>query len=441
MPPKTLPFKNLNADAWRNLALAAVALLYVANFIALIIKVGIMNGIGGDFLVYWSAGKIARTFGFSQIYSLDILGQVQYLAIGKTNLQTMGAPSVLLPFLYLSFYLIPFYFFSFLSLSASYWLWTFVNFTVLIFYLLFLMRNYSKGKSSPTHQKIILLSLLLSYPVHATIIYGQIELINVICCGEFLRNAVNKKPVISGLWLGGLLLKPQLLILVVLALVLMKNWKIIYGFMISAVGIFAISASLSGIKGSMDLIKLWMDTGQTTGSFTPEVMANWRMIGVNLNNWTSTSFGWILTIIGMLATIALWVILVKKNPVMGSYYWVATLMAVFAASCLVAWHSYIHSAMLLLPFLLIAQFSRLPDNPHRLLDLFVFSFPITLISGSVVTIILMVLHLPPIDHLLDFSLGFAGVIVYLTFLITGIKMQPRETSLQIPLQESTPTIY
>jgi hypothetical protein len=37
MSAKNIPFKNLNADAWRKIALAAVALMYLLNFINLFI--------------------------------------------------------------------------------------------------------------------------------------------------------------------------------------------------------------------------------------------------------------------------------------------------------------------------------------------------------------------------------------------------------------------
>ena len=432
---KTLPFKNLNADAWRNLALAAVALLYVANFIALIIKVGVENGVGGDFFAYWSAGKTARIFGFSQIYDQEILGQVQFANIGLTVTPAEEFTPVLLPYLYLSIFLTPFYFLSFLSLAAGYWLWTILNFLALIIYLIFLIRDFSGGNISQTRRKIILLSLLLSFPVYVNFLNGQIELFNVICCGEFLRNAVNKKPVLSGIWLGGMLLKPQLLVLVILALLLMKNWKIIRGFVVSAVGIFAISVSLSGVEGSLELLNLWTGKSPMIVSFAPEDMANWRMLGVNFNNWTSTSLGWILTGIGVAATVMLCVILIRRQPVMGSNQWVTTLFAIFAASCLVSWHSHIHIGMVLLPFLLLAQFSRCPENPHRILNLFVFAFPVALMGGSVIKIILMALQLTPIDNLIDFLLGLAGIIVYITILVTIVKTKAPGNPLKVHLSE------
>lgn len=106
MPPKTLPFKNLNADAWRKLALAAVAFLYIANFIALILKIGIMNGVGGDYWAYWSAGRVARELGFSHIYDLNIIGQVQYQTITNTNLPPDILSPILIPYLYLSIFVL-----------------------------------------------------------------------------------------------------------------------------------------------------------------------------------------------------------------------------------------------------------------------------------------------------------------------------------------------
>ena len=54
-------------------------------------------------------------------------------------------------------------------------------------------------------------SMLISYPVHINLYYGQVEVFLVICVGEFIRSAVNKKPILSGIWLGGLLLNHKCL--------------------------------------------------------------------------------------------------------------------------------------------------------------------------------------------------------------------------------------
>lgn len=439
MPSKTIPFKNLNADAWRNLALAAVAFFYITNFFALLFKIGVENGVGGDFFAYWNAGKAANIYGFSQIYDLDTLEQVQLLTLKQLGFPVEETTPVLMPFLYLSIFLIPFYFLSFLSLPAGYWFWTIFNFLALIFYLLFLIKNFSGENVSSTYKKILLLSLLLSYPVCINFLKGQIELVNLICCGEFLRHAVKKKPLISGLWLGGMLLKPQLLILVVLALFLLKNLKVIHGFMISAAGIVITSVAISGVEGSLKLLKLWTDTDQLYSSFAPENMANWRMIGIIFNNFTSSSLGWILTIVGTIATVIVCFIFLRRRPVMGTNPWVTALFAIFAASCLISWHSHIHSSMVLLPFLLITQLTRSLENHQRILDLFVFSFPVVLMGGSVIKIIFMALQLPPDDNLVVFLLGLAGIIVYLTILITVVKTNTHGRPVFVNLSEKPPT--
>jgi len=422
---KSLPFKNLNADAWRKLALAAVAFLYIANFIALILKIGIMNGVGGDYWAYWSAGRVARELGFSHIYDLNIIGQVQYQTITNTNLPPDILSPILIPYLYLSFFVIPFYFLSFLDFPSSFWLWTVVNILALAFHLSLFMRDLSKSRTLQSNQKLLLMALLVSYPVYANLINGQIELLNVIFCGEFLRHAINKRPVISGLWLGGLLIKPQMLILVVLALFLMKNWKILQGFVISAVGILITSFCLSGVKGSLDLFKLWTDTDQLNSSFAPENMANWRMIGVNINTWTSSSQGWILTILGTLVTLALWISLIKKKPAMLSSQWIAVLLSIFSASCLISWHSHIHTAMVLLPFLVFLAHRQVNNNSQRIIDFFVFSFPIAWIIGSIISILLVIFHKPPVENLTNFLLGFAGVVVYSYIILAIIKTKPQ----------------
>jgi len=433
MSAKTIPFKNLNADAWRNLALAAVAFFYIANFIGLILNVGIENGLGGDFLAYWSAGKIARELGFSKIYDLNILGQVQFQALEKSTISAGEFTPISVP--YFSFFLLPFYFLSYINFHIGYWLWTIANFLILFFYLSFLMRHFSKNSKLSIYQKILLVSLLLSYPVYANIVNGQIEFMNLFFCGEFIRNAVNKKHVLSGIWLGGLLLKPQLLVLVFLSLLFLRNRNIILGFLISAAGIFTTSLALTNFNGLLELFGLWTGKGQQASSFAPENMANWRMIGFNINNWTSSSFGWILTILGTLATLALWVILIKKKPVMGSTLWVSSLFAIFAASLLISWHSHIHTSMILLPFLVFIAHRQANGNCQRIIDFFVFSFPIAWMMGSIISILPVIFHYQPVENLTNFLLGLSGVVVFIYIILSIIKANSQVELLKNPLHD------
>ena len=52
-------------------------------------------------------------------------------------------------------------------------------------------------------------------PVFLNFFFGQVNLWLLICAGEFFRAFLSAKPLKAGLFLGGWLLKPQLLILII----------------------------------------------------------------------------------------------------------------------------------------------------------------------------------------------------------------------------------
>ena len=123
--------------------------------------------------------------------------------------------------------------------------------------------------------------MLLSFPVIVSLTEGQVEVFLVVCMGEFIRYALNKKPLLSGIWLGGLLLKPQLLIIIIPILMIQKNWKVLMGFFASSGVIIGSSFILSGTKGMRSLIDLWIRFSAGIATSSPERMINWRMVAVN----------------------------------------------------------------------------------------------------------------------------------------------------------------
>jgi len=112
-------------------------------------------------------------------------------------------------------FFIPFKYLSKVNLQVSYWIWTSINLVALIGYLVFFLRKiFPQDKTAASPWKF-LIPVLLSFPVFNNLINGQVEVFTLICAGEFVRNSLDKKPFLSGVWLGGLLIKPQLLILII----------------------------------------------------------------------------------------------------------------------------------------------------------------------------------------------------------------------------------
>ncbi len=214
-------------------------------------------------------------------------------------------------------------------------------------------------------------------PIH----YGGDYL--MVCTGEFVRNTLGKKPILSGVWLAGLLLKPQLLILVVPVLLITRYWKVLLGFIISSGFILSFSVALSGIDGTMALFKLWTGWGESNAITAPMAMINWRMLATFINELTGYSLvGWIVAALGITATVSAVYMIVKHTPHNGGPQWVLGILGVFTATMLVTWHSHHHMALVLIPLLFYVTAKNL--LPEIILFLWVILPPLVWVIALIV---------------------------------------------------------
>jgi hypothetical protein len=360
-----LPFSNLSFQNWQNLIIFSILIFYLIMLSTAIINGLFQMGFAGDYQAFWSAGKIADEKGYSKIYDLERLKSIQLRELDPNLTPNEIQKSSYSPFpvAYFSIFLIPFQLLSKIDLFPSYWVWSLINSIVLVGYLLFFTKRIIPTNLDKASIIRLLLLLLISFPVWRNFTEGQVGVFLVICVGEFIRQAINKRPLMSGLWLGGLLLKPQLLILIIPLLLFWRSWKSILGFCISSFAILLTSFLLSGVEGMQALFGLWTKFSSGIATNTPEQMVNWRMLGLNLNKLTGGSIGWVVMGLGMVFTIALVGMQIKRKPDFGSAQWVITIAAFFSATLLVTWHSHFHMAIILIPFLIyLSQFKLLSER-------------------------------------------------------------------------------
>jgi hypothetical protein len=136
-----------------------------------------------------------------------------------------------------------------------------------------------------------------------------------ICAGEIFRALIKSKSLKAGLWLGGWLFKPQLLILILPILLFKKRWKMLLGFFISLLFVFTISYGLIGKEGFLRLFDILVNSSQGGASSNPQGMMNWRMIGINLANYFNSNIRLGIIITGSLVTtIVTFLVFLKKSP-------------------------------------------------------------------------------------------------------------------------------
>jgi hypothetical protein len=146
-----------------------------------------------------------------------------------------------------------------------------------------------------------------------------------------------------------LMLKPQLLVLLGLVLVLQRSTRILAGAAISSAGFVLASAALVGAQGLRQIAELWLQYGQGHASNWVEGMMNWRMLGLHLSTVTSSWLGSAFAATGMVATTLIALYAWRHSFRSGSLSTAQAVLGILAATALVAWHSHIHMAMILIP--------------------------------------------------------------------------------------------
>ncbi|MBN1618870.1 DUF2029 domain-containing protein [Candidatus Dojkabacteria bacterium] len=359
---------NFQSVSLKNVAygllIIFMSFLYLFNTIERIKK----QEFGLDYLAFWSTGKIAEQYGFSRIYDPILLNAVQVDQLSMMGYSIENYQYIPVP--YPSVFITPFALLSKLDFYVSYCIWIITNWAMLFVYLLFFTRQILKGKQFTISLLFPLLSIILSYPTLFNFVWGQMEVILVVVIGEFIRSGIKNKPFSAGLWLGSLILKPQLLIIVIPLFFLSGELKLIKGVLLSGLALIVASLGLSGINGIIDMLTLWLNLVPGMPSIAPTIMMNWRMLGLHSQVIIPELWSWVIIASGMVGTLIICWMMFKQKPEFGSTSWVLLMIGFFGATLMFSWHSHIHMAMVLIPFFIFGLFRMKEIIP--LIDLWVF---------------------------------------------------------------------
>lgn len=389
------PFRHFHPDQRIRLVLVGLGSFYVTFVTWLVFTGGFLTLFGWDFPSFFASARIAVTEGWARVYDLAVQREVQQsLMAPYTSEEVETAPTFYLPV-----FVVPFCLLLPLGLEGGFAIWTLVNLIVLIGYLRWLWDAFSRSQVENRAGRLALALTILSLPVFMNIFSGQVSTWLLVCVGEFLRAWEQGKSLRGGLWLGGLLLKPQALILTLPFLLLSGEWSILAGFLVAATAIGAISLALAGPEG----LGAWLDlliryTGDLP-TINPQMMPNIRMVGTILSLlFPSDVLQWIT--LGLSGGIAVFVLarsLHIKKRVSGEKSGV--LLVLMAATSIIAWHAHIHLATILIPPMLRqAARGRLS---LRFLALWTILPPAGLLGGMIITLLFIYLthQLPPIPAL------------------------------------------
>ena len=331
-------------SSWQNLALAAALTFYLILIGLFLINFGQIkwcDNFAIDYCAFWSGGRIINERSIAEVYDLGTLLQFQKEIFPQATSPTFEPFAIM----YLPVFIIPFKLISIIQLPYSYLAWTMLNFFGFILYLRFFVRK-TTGKSLPLK---ILLMMLVSFPVFQNLYLGQVSFWLGISAGELMRAYLDDKPLKAGLWLGGWLLKPQLLVLILPFLLLRRSMKVIFGFAISSVIAMVTSFALIGVDGFLDLANtLFVAAGGGMASNT-EVMMNWRMLGWHIESLTSPTIGWAVILVGTLLTVGVTGYVFRNRSSQEPTRLAVFLLGLFAATGAVTWHAHVHMSIILIP--------------------------------------------------------------------------------------------
>jgi hypothetical protein len=300
---------------------------------------GIFEYIGIDYRLLYASGMIARYHGFASIY--DVVLQTQYqspLYYLYPKFTTMIMEFWPLPLPYLPVFIVPFLMLTFFTPINGFLIWSAINLVGTCLYIMSFLKR--ENLSLPLYK---FLFIFLSLPLFLNLIFGQVNLWLFICLGEFSLALMNKRDLKSGLWLGGLLLKPQLLILFIPGLLIQKKNKVLIGLLFSSLFFFLVSLILAGeasISGPINVILHWPT------SVLGDSGMNLLSLSNNLSKNIPFEFTRILLIIFsilfFLVGIKLWI--PRKNS-MDPENIDLLILTTFAITCTISPHSNVHMAI------------------------------------------------------------------------------------------------
>jgi hypothetical protein len=90
--------------------------------------------------------------------------------------------------------------------------------------------------------------LVCTFPVYQNLIEGQLSILILAGSLLALRFIENKKPVMGGVFLSTLLIKPQLAVFVGVGLLVFRQWQVIKGMAIATLTIIGLTLPFTGVK-------------------------------------------------------------------------------------------------------------------------------------------------------------------------------------------------
>lgn len=296
-----------------------------------------------DFRITYATAQLVRQGRAAEIYELDAQMAVQNgLLDAEDALQERGdAPWVYLPVFALA--VAPL---AFLPAKAALLVWAWLNGALALFIFLRLARALGLSGTA------VSLLALTSFPLFYTVFLGQSNVWVLLGFSEFYAALRSGRERRAGLWLGLLLIKPQLLPLLLVVLAWKGRWRALQGFAAGAGALLLASLVLVGVASLDALADILRSYGGVSGgpNTVPRLMANWRGIAANWIQPHSGAFAAAFIVVASGVTVVLGLLPWRgvRWEELKPERFDALMLGLMAATLLSAYHSHLHTAVLLL---------------------------------------------------------------------------------------------
>ncbi len=370
----------------RGLIGAAIAINIVFWVVQTVVewsKFGLFFVLGVDWSRFWGAAQAFIHAG--PRYGYDLSSIAQYMlplssfytaSIGEVALKVGPTP-------YPPIFLAIFAPFTLPPPPIGFLLWTVAN-LLLAFPVVRNLASYF-----PVNQRRMMTALLLVfYPFGMALFVGQMVVILLFAFWRGYLALEQGDDLRAGAWFGLLLMKPQYAAVLMLVLLVKRRWSAIAGAAASGFGLLVTSLAVGGLGGVIAYVRMILiDYPNYSGglAISPQGMISWRGLVLNMEPDVSKIPGLVLTAVLSLISLVMLAIIWRGdwNPRIPRFH--NQMLATMLVSLLVAYHSQVHGAVLLMvPGAIIAARETRESFIKKVMAVGVFAPPFVIALSAVV---------------------------------------------------------
>lgn len=338
---------------WQHSALLAAILLAVAGYSLIwgCFKPLVFGGVKADFSCFYRAGRMVLAGDGAQVYNLN--AERYYDARLNTAFVDAAGHRFSLPFVFAPFVLLLFAPLSRLPYSQAELVWYWFNVALLLALPFVLRRRLSWGTRGLT---LALVAPVFFVPVTLALMQGQPALLLLFLVAVGFADLGAGHDGRAGAVLALASFKPQLVLPLLLALLVMRKWKALAGFAATGLTLVGISTALVGWRATLHYPQAVLEFGRLSGSLGgehPENMPNLRgVLSLLASRLPPAACDRIALAISAALLAAMMFQLRRCRSFTRASY-----SLLLAVTLLVSYHAYLHDfSLLLLPCFLLADY-------------------------------------------------------------------------------------